>query len=147
MELVDDLANNMQGGGQTDVLIMHFSKAFDKVGHQRLIKKLDYYGIRGRKKEWIQAFLTNRTQQVVVKGKYSVKTNVRSGVPQGSVLGPCLFLLYVNDLPNNLTSTVRLFADDTMLYMAIQSQDDTDALQGTYIIWRNGKENDSCSST
>ena len=61
----------MQNGGQTDVLIIDFSKAFDKVGHQRLIKKLDYYGVRSKTRDWIQAFLANRKQQVIVRGKYS----------------------------------------------------------------------------
>lgn len=100
----------MQGGGQTDVLIMDFSKAFDKEAHQRLIRKLDFYGARNKTRDWIQAFLANRTQQVVVKGKFSDSAQVQSGVPQGSVWGPCLFLFYSNDLPGNLTSTVRLFA-------------------------------------
>ena len=71
LEFVHDLTCNMQGGGQTDVLIMDFSKAFDKVGHQRLIKKLDYYGVRDKTRDWIQAFLANRKQQVIVKGKFS----------------------------------------------------------------------------
>ena len=129
IELVHDLASNMQGGGQTDLVIMDFSKAFDKVGHKRLIKKIDYYGIRGKTRDWIEAFLSNRTQRVVVKGGQSDEVNVQSGVPQGSVLGPCLFLLYINDLPDQLSSTVRLFADDTLLYLAVQTQGDADTLQ------------------
>ena len=100
---------------------MDFSKAFDKVGHQRLIKKLDYYAVRSKTRDWIQAFLANRTQQVIVRGKYSDIAQVQSGVPQGSVLGPCLFLFYINDLPQNLSSPVRLFADDTLLYLAVES--------------------------
>ena len=129
LEFVHDLACNMQGGGQTDVLIMDFSKAFDKVGHQCLIKKLDYYGVCDKTSDWIQAFLANRTLQVIVKGKFSDIAQVQSGVPQGSVLGPCLSLFYINDLPDNLSSTVRLFADDTLLYLAVESQSDTNSLQ------------------
>ena len=108
---------------------MDFSKAFDKVGHRRLFLKLDHYGVRGKTKKWIQAFLTNRTQRVVLNGEHSCNAHVISGVPQGSVLGPCLFLLYINDLPESLGSTVRLFADDSLLYMTIRSQADTEILQ------------------
>ena len=130
LEFVHDLACKMQDGGrgQTDVLIIDFSEAFDKVGHQRLIKKLDFYGVRYKTRDWIQAFQANRTQQVVVKGKFSHIAQVQSGVPQGSVLGRGLFLFYVNDLPDNLSSTVRLFAD-TLLYLAVESQSDTNSLQ------------------
>ena len=109
--------------------LLDFSKAFDKVGHQRLNKKLDYYGVRDKTRDWIQAFLANWTQQVIVKGKFSDMAQVQSGVPQGSVLGPCLFLFYINDLPDNLSSTVRLFADDNLLYLAVESQSDTNSLQ------------------
>ena len=129
VEFINDLANNMQNGGQTDVAIMDFSKAFDKVGHQRLLLKLHHYGVRGKTNRWIQAFLTNRTQRVALNGEHSCNAHVKSGVPQGSVLGPCLFLLYINDLPESLGSTVRLFADDSLLYMTIRSQADTEILQ------------------
>ena len=129
VEFIDHLAYNMQNGGQIDVAIMDFSKALDKVGHQRLLLKLDHYGIRGKTNKWIQAFLTNRTQRVVLNGEHSCYTRVKSGVPQGSVLGPCLFLFYINDLPESLVSTVRLFADDSLLYMTIRSQADTKFLQ------------------
>ena len=74
---------------QTDVFIMDFSKTFDKAGHQRLIKKLDFYGVRNKTRHWVQAFLANRKQQVVVKGKFSDIAQVQSGFPQRSVLGPC----------------------------------------------------------
>ena len=125
VEFINDLAYNMQNEGQIDAAIMDFSKAFDKVGHQRLLLKLNHYGIRGKTNKWTQAFLTNRTQRVVLNGEHSCNTHVKSGVPQGSVLGPCLFLLYINDLPESLVSTVRLFADDSLLYMNLRSQADT----------------------
>ena len=82
--------------------ILDFTKAFDKVPHKRLIHKLNYYGISGSIATWIETFLIGRTQQVVVNGATSSSTIVTSGVPQGTVLGPLLFLLYITDLPDNL---------------------------------------------
>jgi len=129
LEFTDDITSNMEAGKQTDVLIMDFSKAFDKVSHSLLLHKLSHYGIKGRTNAWISAFLTNRTQAVVVEGATSDRANVESGVPQGSVLGPSLFLFYINDIPANTDSTVRLFADDTVAYMAITSTNDCQSLQ------------------
>ena len=86
---------------------MDFSKAFDVVPQQRLLHKLDHYGIRGTTLNWIQNFPTNRTQKVVVDGSSSESARVRSGVPQGTVLGPLLFLSYINDLPSTVSSQVR----------------------------------------
>ena len=108
---------------------MDFSKAFDKVGHQRLLYKLAQYGVGGGANAWIQGFLRERSQTVVVEGESSDSIRVESGVPQGSVLGPCLFLYYINDLPEGLRSKVRLFADDTIIYLTITGDDDTARLQ------------------
>ena len=95
---------------------MDFSKAFDKVAHNRLMHKLDKYGIQGNTAAWIKDFLSERTQQVVVDGEFSGQVPVTSGVPQGSVLGPVLFLLFINDITEGVTSDMRLFADDTIIY-------------------------------
>ena len=127
--LVDDLQSTLDQRSQADLIIMDFSKAFDTVCHQRLLTKLDHLGIRGKLHSWIECFLTKRHQKVVVDGESSQQSQVVSGVPQGTVLGPLLFLIYINDLPDNLSSKVRLFADDCILYREIVSQDDNKALQ------------------
>jgi hypothetical protein len=129
LEFTSEVFNNMQEGKQTDVLVMDFSKAFDKVGHKHLLCKLNHYGITGKTNLWIENFLKDRTQTVVIDDEKSYTGNVISGVPQGSVLGPCLFLIYINDMPDNITSTVRLFADDTIAYIAITCPDDATTLQ------------------
>ena len=129
LEFTADIVNNMQNGFQTDVCILDFAKAFDKVGHHRLVEKLNWYGIDGGVNRWISDFLSNRTQAVVIDGATSVTVPVVSGVPQGSVLGPCLFLFYINDIAANLTSTTRLFADDTMIYLAVKGEGDAEILQ------------------
>lgn len=112
-----------------DLLILDFSKAFDTVAHQRLALKLEYYGIRGETLTWINNWLTGRVQQVVVDGDQSNESPVRSGVPQGTVLGPLMFILYINDIGNDTSSSIRLFADDCLLYRRIASREDSETLQ------------------
>ena len=112
-----------------DIITLDFTKAFDTVSHQRLLTKLKYYGINNTLISWISAFLIVRSQQVVLEGKSSKPVTVDYGVPQGTVLGPLLFLLYINDLPDMLTSTTRLFADDALLYREVTSLSDARALQ------------------
>jgi hypothetical protein len=129
IELIDDVTVNMDEGKQTDCLVMDFSKAFDKVSHSLLTYKLNHYGIRGKTNQWIKSFLSGRTQRVVVEGDTSDSIPVASGVPQGSVLGPSLFLFYINDMPHNIASKIRLFADDTISYLAVTSESDCDVLQ------------------
>ena len=106
---------------------MDFAKAFDKVPHRRLFHKLEYYGIRGSTHKWINSLLSGRTQQVVLDGQASDPVPVLSGVPQGSVLGTVPHLH--NDLLDNIRSSVRLFADDCVLYRNIHSLKDCLALQ------------------
>ena len=117
---------------------MDFAKAFDKVPHKRLLYKLDYYGIRGSTHKWITSWLSERFQNVVLDGQNNYMEGsgcasdpvpVLPGVPQGSVLGPFLFLIFINDLPENIRSSVRLFADDCVLYRNIESLMDCQILQ------------------
>ena len=127
--LVEDLMRNSLAGSQTDLVLLDFSKAFDKVSHQKLLLKLHQYGIRGSSLKWIQAFLSGRTQTVVLENEKSGTVPVTSGVPQGSVLGPILFLIYINDLPDKTRSKIRLFADDTAIYLAVSNLQDALILQ------------------
>ena len=102
-----------------DVLYLDFAKAFDKVPHQRLIHKLAQYGIQNKMLNWIKAFLSNRRQRVVLGDSISSWTHVSSGVPQGSVLGPTLFIIYINDLPDKLINPNEIYADDTKIFCKI----------------------------
>ena len=140
IQTVHDISKYLDEKKSVDMAILDFTKAFDKVPHKRLIHRLKYYGITGPISSWIESFLAERTQQVVINGSASKPIKVTSGVPQGTVLGPLLFLLYINDLPNNLTSNVRLFADDCLLYQPITSDNDISLLQNDLIKleeWQN----------
>ena len=129
LEFVEELATSLESGKQTDILIMDFAKAFDRVNHSLLIQKLHRYGIQGSTLTWIDSFLRDRRQAVVVDGHYLSYVSVRSGVPQGSVLGPCLFLAYINDLSDKLTALARLFSDYTAVYRVVSNSEQQDQLQ------------------
>ena len=122
---VEDLAQNLDHGDQMDMIILDFRKAFDKVPHQRLISKLQFYGIQGSTLIWIKSWLTSRTPSVIIDGECSNSVDVTSG----TVLGPLMFLLFINDTQHDLECTLRLFADDALLYHKITFHDDILALQ------------------
>ncbi len=129
IQTVHDLALNLENDDTTHMAVLDFSKAFDKVPHERLLNKLRHYGIHGNLLAWTRHFLTSRTQQVVCDGETSTPQKVISGVPQGTVLGPLLFLAYINDLPNKIRSSVRLFADDCVVYASGKDQEHIKTLQ------------------
>ena len=130
IQAVDDLANCLiNEGGQIDAVLLDFSKAIDKVPYHHLATKLHHYGMRGKTLEWVESFLSSRTQEVILEGKKSPPVPMTSGVPHGSVLAPILFLCYINDLPNQVSSTVRLLADDCLLYRNIKTTHDAETLQ------------------
>ena len=114
---------------QIDIAVLDFSKAFDTVPHDGLLSKLKHYGIDDKIWTWISNFLKQRKQHVVVDGIQSDLVTVDSGVPQGTVLGPILFLLHINDLPSVISSKVRLFADDCLVYREIKIRQDQNDMQ------------------
>ena len=150
---VHDITKSMAQGSEVDVVLLDFSKAFDKVPHSRLLHKLHFYGVRNNTLRWIKAFLKDRSQQVVLEGVHSSSVPVLSGVPQGTVAGPLLFLTYINDLPDVITfSNTRLFADDSLLYKEIRKpadkrklQQDLDALEQWERDWQMSFNPSKCA--
>jgi hypothetical protein len=108
---------------------MDFAKAIDKVPHQRLLYKLHHYGISGPTLIWVKSFLTSRKQHVLTKEAISPEAEVYTGVSQGTVMGPLLFLAFINGLPDAVSSPVKLFADDCLIFRNIESANDTTILQ------------------
>ena len=129
VEVMDNWTEVICAGGRVDAIYMDFQKAFDTVPHRRLLLKAEAMGIRGNILKWIQSFLQHRQQCVVINGTYSSWAPVTSELPQGSVLGPVLVVLYINDLPVGITLSVKMFADDTKLYNDSSKEQGTQTLQ------------------
>ena len=117
IDLMEDLFFAMNHQRQVDVILLDFSKTFDSVPHQRPLKKLKHYGISTNIYNWIETWLTRRSQCVVLNGISSHPVPIQSGVPQRTVLGPLIILLYINDISKNIHSQLRIFADDCLLYI------------------------------
>ena len=116
---LEDWTSMLEGGDCVDVAYLDFRKAFDLVSHKHLLLKLQKHGINGQVWNWVKSFLENRKQKVVIRGVESDSLDVLSGVPQGSVLGPILFLIFINDLPKCTNCPVCLFADDSKIYCRV----------------------------
>ena len=116
LQCVDYWTDMLDQGHSVDTIYIDFAKAFDSVPHERLLEKAKRYGIRGDILEWIVLSIKGRRQRVVVNGKNSSWRDVISGVPQGSVIGPLLFLLFINDIPNEIKCNIQLFAEDANIF-------------------------------
>ena len=125
VQTIEDLSKSINDKQQIDMAILDFSKAFDTVSHSKLLYKLNHYGIRNNTLNWIESWITNRTQQVVLNGATSNQVQVKSGVPQGTVMGSLMFLLFINDIAERTQSQVRLFADDCLVYRNINTNSDS----------------------
>ena len=129
LSIYDDFFKSLDRKSITQAVFFDISKAFDRVWHRGLIHKLNAIGIRGPLLNWFEDYLNGRKQAVVIKGKISSYKAVQSGVPQGSVLGPLLFLIFINDIVKDIESLVKLFADDTSMYLQLN-----DGVIRTYIL-------------
>ena len=119
LNIYDDFCSALDRDTITQAIFFDISKAFDRVWHRGLLHKLNSFGIRGNLNRWFKDYLSNRQQAVVIQGCRSDYLPVTAGVPQGSVLGPLLFLVYINDINSDIESTSKLFADDTSIYLSL----------------------------
>ena len=129
LEVFDKWTECLDLGFTVDVIYLDFAKAFDTVPHHRMLLKMKSYGIDGKIIEWIKSFLIGRRQRVQIGGMESAWAPVTSGIPQGSVLGPLLFICFINDMPTHVTSDIYIYADDTKLSRCIRDEADCRELQ------------------
>jgi hypothetical protein len=129
IEVVEKWSEELDNHNSIDTIYLDFQKAFDTVPHKRLMHKLKGYGISGNLLHLIEDFLHDRKQRVLLNGAHSAWSTVTSGIPQGSVLGPILFTIYINDLTDVIENMVKLVADNTKVYAAVNNTDEIDSLQ------------------
>ena len=126
---MEQLQKHLDDKQQVDLIILDFQKAFDKVPHRRRLHKLHESGIHGQLHEWMPCYLTEQTQRVTVDGCKSTEARVMSGMSQGTVLDPMMFLTYINDITRGINGQMRLFADDALLYYLVRTIEDGAFLQ------------------
>ncbi len=129
LETLEYWSKSLDNGAAIDAIYLDFQKAFDSVPHQRLLRKIRSYGITGQVYNWIEAFLLDRKQKVIVNGAESDWASVKSGIPQGSVLGPILFIIFINDMPNETICPIKLFADDAKLFQSVETVEQCEQIQ------------------
>ena len=129
LETLEEITDAMVQGYDVDIIYLDYTKAFDKIPHKRLLKKLWGYEICGKIYSWIKEFLKNRTQRVAVNGCFSSYERVTSGIPQGSVLGPILFVIYINNLPDVIQVMMRMYADDSKILRRLNTPDHVNQVQ------------------
>ena len=129
LDIYHHIISALDGGKDMRFLFLDMSAAFDKVWHTGLLAKLDKHGIHRKLLKWIKDYLSDRKQRVVIEGKNSEYIKLTSGVPQGSILGPLLFLVYINDMPRNISTNIRLYADDSTLFIDYAKNKENDDAQ------------------
>ena len=130
LDALDQIGTKLDRGRQVNIIYLEMSKAFDTVNHTKLLRELHQYGFGGNLLTWLESYLPNRSQRVTILGATSSLLPVTSGVPQGSILGPILFLMYVNSLPDVVRSKqIAAFVDDTKVFKEITSTRDAEQLQ------------------
>ena len=122
LHITDLFGKALDAGKEIRVVFFDISRAFDRVWHEGLIYKLKSIGIRGNLLKWFMSYLSNRKQKVVISGQSSDTFGVNAGVPQGSILGPLLFLVYINDIVNDIDCNIKLYADDTSLFIVVEDE-------------------------
>lgn len=137
LDFIENVTRELDNGNCVDVLYLDFAKAFDKVPHKRLLSKLEAHGITGNILRWVDSWLSNRRQKVSVEGELSEWAAVKSGVPQGSVLGPLLFLIYINDIDQDIVSKFSKFADDSKVAKIVNNLDDAEILRNDIVKLQN----------
>ena len=141
LRALEDWTAELDSVNEVDIFYIDFQKAFDSVPHKRLLRIIEFYGIREKTRDWTTAFLSGRKQRVIVNENHSQWAVVTSGVHQGSVLGPILFLLYINSMSNGVTSKMFYFADDAKIYRPITNLAEQEELRkDLYKLkkWSNG---------
>jgi retron-type reverse transcriptase len=137
LAFMEKVAEYLDSGEPVDVVFLDFQKAFDKVPHKRLIESLRDIGIKGKLLSWIEEWLKGRKQRVVINGKASEWIEVESGVPQGSILGPLLFIIFINGIDEGILSDILKFADDTKIFGKAGTSESVNKLRADLqVLWK-----------